>query len=216
MSLVTINDTTLSSIGDAIREKNGTTDTYKPSEMPQAILSIETGGESSGDMVIDEDFAIRCMSQRLTNEEVQSILDYSAGKEYTYVYNDEIGATVTDKINSILAYKFYYQADITNINIPEGYIHINQRAFANCYDLKEVTLPATLNTIDYNAFGNCFVLSKVTFKGTPTNIHSSAFYKSTAITDIYVPWAEGVIADAPWGATNATVYDDTGAKVYPK
>lgn len=48
MSLVTIEDTTLTSIANAIREKNGTTDAYKPSEMPTAISNIETGGGSGG------------------------------------------------------------------------------------------------------------------------------------------------------------------------
>ena len=33
-------------IADAIRAKNGLTDTYKPSEMPAAIRAIETGGET--------------------------------------------------------------------------------------------------------------------------------------------------------------------------
>lgn len=44
MSLVTIEDTTLTSIANAIREKNGTADAYKPSEMATAISNIETGG----------------------------------------------------------------------------------------------------------------------------------------------------------------------------
>ncbi len=48
MSLVTIDNTTLTSIANAIREKNGTTDAYKPSEMPTAISNIETGGGSGG------------------------------------------------------------------------------------------------------------------------------------------------------------------------
>lgn len=46
MSKVVINDTSLSSIGDAIREKKGVSDVYLPSEMPAAIRSIEGGGSS--------------------------------------------------------------------------------------------------------------------------------------------------------------------------
>lgn len=44
MANVIINDTNLTNIANAIREKNGTTDTYKPSEMAEAILAIEAGG----------------------------------------------------------------------------------------------------------------------------------------------------------------------------
>lgn len=39
-----INDTTLTAIGNAIREKTGATDTYKPTEMATAIQSITGGG----------------------------------------------------------------------------------------------------------------------------------------------------------------------------
>ena len=28
------------------------------------------------------------------------------------------------------------------------------------------------------------------------------------LTDIYVPWAEGAVANAPWGATGATIHYD--------
>ena len=46
MSIVTIDDSYLTAIGNAIRAKNGTTTTYKPSEMAAAINAIESG--SSG------------------------------------------------------------------------------------------------------------------------------------------------------------------------
>ena len=44
MANVIINDSNLVAIGNAIREKNGTEDTYKPREMAEAILAITTGG----------------------------------------------------------------------------------------------------------------------------------------------------------------------------
>lgn len=44
MAIVTINDSNLSAIGDAIRSKNGELTTYKPSEMAAAITAISSGG----------------------------------------------------------------------------------------------------------------------------------------------------------------------------
>ena len=44
MSKVMVNESSLSAIGAAIRGKNGTTNTYKPSEMAAAISSIPAGG----------------------------------------------------------------------------------------------------------------------------------------------------------------------------
>lgn len=40
---VLVDETSLQGIANAIREKNGTEDTYKPSEMPQAIRDIQSG-----------------------------------------------------------------------------------------------------------------------------------------------------------------------------
>lgn len=44
MSKVLVNESSLTGIANAIRSKNGTTDTYKPSEMAGAIEAIQTGG----------------------------------------------------------------------------------------------------------------------------------------------------------------------------
>lgn len=50
MAKYVIEDTTLTGIADAIRGKNGSTDTYKPEDMPSAIGAIETGS-STGNAV---------------------------------------------------------------------------------------------------------------------------------------------------------------------
>lgn len=46
MANVVINETNLTNIANAIREKNGTEETYKPSEMAEAISAITTGSNS--------------------------------------------------------------------------------------------------------------------------------------------------------------------------
>lgn len=43
MATVTVNDTYLNDIADSIRNKNGTSTKYKPSEMASAINDISTG-----------------------------------------------------------------------------------------------------------------------------------------------------------------------------
>lgn len=50
MSKYVIEDTTLSSIADAIRAKTGKTDTMTPEQMPTEIAGITTGGGSSEDV----------------------------------------------------------------------------------------------------------------------------------------------------------------------
>ena len=48
MAKYVIEDTTLTGIAGAIREKNGTTNTYKPTGMAAAIAAIVSGGSGGG------------------------------------------------------------------------------------------------------------------------------------------------------------------------
>jgi len=41
------------------------------------------------------------------------------------------------------------------------------------------------------------------------SLNANAFYRAKYMTDIYVPWSEGEVANAPWGATNATIHYNT-------
>lgn len=52
MAILTIDDAILNNIADAIRGKNGTTETYKPSEMAAAISEITTTGGGSGEIEV--------------------------------------------------------------------------------------------------------------------------------------------------------------------
>ena len=67
------------------------------------------------------------------------------------------------------------------------------------------SLPEGVTSIGSNAFRSCTGLTTLTFKGTPTSIVSNTFSGCTNLTIINVPWAEGAVANAPWGATNATI-----------
>ena len=58
MSKVLVNESSLTGIANAIRGKNGSTDTYKPSEMSAAITAISGGGGGSGADIPDSAFVI--------------------------------------------------------------------------------------------------------------------------------------------------------------
>ena len=63
----------------------------------------------------------------------------------------------------------------------------------------------------YYAFRDCTGLKQITFRSTVTSISTSAFSGCSNLTVINAPWAEGAVAGAPWGATNATInYNYTG------
>ena len=52
MANVLVNDTSLTAIGNAIREKNGETTLYKPAEMATAITNLPSGGGGSPDPIV--------------------------------------------------------------------------------------------------------------------------------------------------------------------
>lgn len=90
-------------------------------------------------------------------------------------------------------------------SLPESLTYIGKFAFNTCRKLTLTSLPAGIVNIGDYAFTVCVGLFSITFEGTPTTIASSAFKGCTNLTTINVPWAEGAVADAPWGATNATI-----------
>lgn len=80
--------------------------------------------------------------------------------------------------------------------------------FHSCENLEEIVVPSSLVIFGpaYCVIA-CTKLKTVIFKAkSMTNISKYAFAMCDALTDIYVPWAEGAVANAPWGATNATVH----------
>ena len=86
---------------------------------------------------------------------------------------------------------------------------IGRFAFNNCTGLTQVIYRGNGGKIYSHAFDSCTGLTSVTFKGTPTSISIYAFEYCTNLTNIYVPWAEGAVEGAPWGATNATIHYNT-------
>jgi len=122
---------------------------------------------------------------------------------------------------------FYGRNGLTNINIPDGVTEIDNTAFTNCANLANVILPETLVNIGSMAFYGCGMsevvipdsvqnvrmysfsvcnnLTTVTFGSGITSIHAQTFDNSPNLRTINVPWAEGEVANAPWGAKNATI-----------
>lgn len=120
------------------------------------------------------------------------------------------------------AYAFYQCTNLTSIDLPKV-TTLSTSAFANCTSLaistlphklevlgpavfdncgriKSLTFPDTFIRAFRNAISNCNGLTSVTFKGTPTQLSTTTFTNCPNLTTINVPWAEGAVKNAPWGA----------------
>ena len=99
-------------------------------------------------------------------------------------------------------------------SLPSGITSIKNKAFNKCQNLALTSLPSGITIIENYAFNDCSKLTSITFEGTPnpTGIDINAFAGCPKLTTINVPWAKNEVANAPWGATNATInYNYTGA-----
>ena len=94
--------------------------------------------------------------------------------------------------------------------LPDTVTSIGNYSFKGCRSLRQVTIPPGVTTIGTYAFSGCTGLTGVVFQGTPSSTISSTDFNSCEnLSNIYVPWSEGDVDNAPWGATSATIHYDS-------
>ena len=213
-------ESSVQAIADAIRAKAGTADTYKIAEMPDAIANLPSGGGGATEPYVEETYDSdgNLIEAKLYGyTKIRKNAFYYCDKLSTVNFPPELksiggnsfyGCAITndslpDGITDIGGYAFY-SSKVTLSRLPNALTKIGAYAFGYCYNLSMSTLPAQLGTIEAAAFVYCLFKS-MTFMGTPESIASNAFAYCTNLTTINVPWAEGTVANAPWGATNATI-----------
>ena len=152
------------------------------------------------------DYAFRNCDSFLSPQFPNSLV-YIGYRAFEYVGWNGEGMTLVfpSSLKYIGSGAFIY-GGVKSIAFNEGLEEIAGNAFWNVdFTQKTITLPRSLKILGNSAFGACAGCTTVTFKGTPESIHEKAFDSNTKITTINVPWAEGAIPGAPWGATKATV-----------
>lgn len=113
-------------------------------------------------------------------------------------------------MTNIGSYAFQSCPKLALTSLPSGITRIGYYAFNGCRNLAITRLPPGITNIGFGVFANCTGLTSITFEGNPKTIHSSAFNGCSNLTTIKVPWSQGQVANAPWGASNATIiYDYT-------
>lgn len=109
MAKVLVNENSLTNIANAIRGKNGSTDTYKPSEMAAAITAISGGGGSNEKAIIEKTF-----SGIYTNNEITKIGEYA----FAGLGNNITGINAPN-VESVGGYAFRGCGNIQSINMPK-------------------------------------------------------------------------------------------------
>lgn len=191
-----IKDTTLKGIADAIRAKTGNTDDIPVPDMRSQIDSIPSGG--------DDETLKSLIDRSITSVEIPSgitTIGWGAFQSCTKLKTVVIPKGI-QKFDTI---SFSGCNSLETVDLPNTLLEIWNNAFSGCSKIASLIIPANLNSLYYGAFQNCTGLTCITFKGTPKLVATTVFNNCTNLTTINVPWAEGEVANAPWGATNATI-----------
>ena len=160
MANVFIDESYMRDIADAIREKNGTEETYKPSQMSGAIMAIQSGGSS------DDEWA-----EILKNIVERTIVNVVIPEGTT-----KIGTSAFERCEKLIS-----------VSLPEGITSINSNAFSNCTSLALTSLPATLNGIGSYAFQKCTSLALTSLPEGITTINNSTFRDCTSLALTSLP-----------------------------
>lgn len=218
MANVLISEQTLQDVANAIRRKTGKIELMLPGEMPSEIDNISSQNQDDKFIAYLTDNLIS-----LNFPDATTIIRKGCCYGLSKLESVDMPNTVVD----IDAYAFYECTNLKNVRISENLNYIRTYAFQKC-KLESITLPPTLKSIMTggfsdnanlkkaiidgtnlyiygNAFKSCTALTEVIFKTTPKSMTSTVFASCTSLSSIKVPWSEGALSGAPWGATNATI-----------
>lgn len=146
---------------------------------------------------------------RIVLPEGVTLIDHSAFSNILYIDFTELPNSVT-----IIKDQGFNSSTFVNklLKLPDSLQTVANQVFQYCNGVAIKEIPQSVVSIGKQAFQNCTEITELTFKGTPTTIQSNSFQGCTNLTVINVPWSEGAVANAPWGATNATInYNYVGA-----
>lgn len=223
MSKVLCEKSDLIAIADSVRNKTGTTGGMKVSEIPQKIEAIETGSNinlqekaltitSNGITTVTPDTSYDALSKVDVTVNVVGDGGPPTGPYIEYTSLDSSGRVFTAKFRGTIVpeYAFAYLAELTSVDMPDNVIAIGDSGFYRCPKLQLTSLPSEITSLGDFAFANCTGLETVKFTSTVSSIPNGVFSGCTKLSTIYVPWSQGQVANAPWGASNATIiYDYT-------
>ena len=191
MARVFVNDSTLTDIADAIREKNGTEDTYKPSQMADAVRAIESGGE----VFVVENTGVMYTAhiKHITNGVSCDNKGYARSRNATELVSFE-----TDLVGNGYCFAesvFYGCTKLENVIFSRiKYIVTPLDKYSGCTSLKRV---------QYGSIGNPMtqLSDNRMLRGTSHEFDLIIYVDAEKIEDI----SADITNSAPWGNANVNI-----------
>lgn len=203
MTIVTINDTYLTNIAEAIREMSNNTLVLRPKDMPDAIRDINT---------IDELYDGTCLTLKIKAEETSFTKDYilSQGNSQLLPIIDEIAVEAGSNLTELaagFAWSEVEKVDLSNatnlsfigVAVPGSTLggnlssrqHYDSAMFIGCPNLTKITLPPYVKEIGKRMCDQCTNLTTVEFPEDMYWIHNDAF-RNTAFKKVVIPFTNSI------------------------
>lgn len=201
----------------------------------QDCASLSSATIPNSVTLIDRDVFNDCPA--LTSVEIPGSVTQIKG--YAFAYDRGLTeVTLNEGLERIGDYCFRNCENLTSIKIPNSVKVIEERGFLFNYKLVDVDLgsgveilgaysfeqiaatqfvfPASVKKVETATLQNCRNMENIYFMGTPEEIQYSAMNTDSSPVDVYVPWSEGDIGNAPWGLpSGSTIHYDCDPTDYP-
>ncbi len=154
----------------------------------------------------------------------------------TYTFNNctSLSTVIFPKGLKTIGRNAFYNAGITELNLPEGLIEIAENCFMNCKaltsayipstaflqggsnfagcsSLVDVTLLANNDVLPGTLFSNCTALRHIVIPSTCTSIGSNVFNMCTSLTSVYIP--KSVVTISGDGTTVYSIFRNANSAV---
>ena len=196
MSKLTVEDTSLVSVADAIRTKGGTTGALTfPNGFVSAVNGIKTGTNYAPSMI---DGSIT----KITEDMLEGC---TLIQNYAFYGRDNLtSVSLPSSVTELRMYAFSGCRKLTSVSLPSSLTKISDYVFSNCIKLAKITIPSSVTSISSYAFMSCNKLATVEMKPkTPPTLGSDVF--ETNVKTIRVP---RLSLSAYKSATNWSAYAD--------
>ena len=198
MSEYIINGKLLTNIANAVRSIDGSASALTPEQMETSLKAVKTRIDT-----LTRSFK-SVIERRDPNPTLPSDLTQIGPNAFAN-YDNLALTSLPEGVKHIGKNSFNNCTALALTSLPSGLTFIDDGAFYGCTNLALISIPSGVDYIADGAFGGCTSLTSITFEGIPRTVEARAFEGCTNITTINVPWAEGAVSNAPWGATNATI-----------
>ena len=217
MANVLVQESSLQGIANAIRGKNGSSDTYRPADMAAAITAIPTGGGKGIEVLTQDenDYPLTVKIAGFSTKIPKYILSNLTSNEGFYIKTTDV--VFPTGITEIDNKAFYNCAKLAVLNLPSSVEVIGERAFYGCSQLALDNLPSSIRSIGDYAFANCSNLRLSQFPSAITTISAGLCYGCTALNSIKFGGDITVLNSAAFrGCTNILQYDFTNNTAVPR